>query len=118
MKVYFSFLLLLVTLDLRALTIMSWNLEWFPGRDPHPSPLTERIQMSSAQRTLKQLNPDILIGLELRNWKVFNQLISVIPDMRVHVVSAFRFDDNGKIVEHWDVLQIVPEKSANENTMF
>lgn len=33
-------------------------------------------------------------------------------------IDIFRLDDDGKIVEHWDVLQELPEHSANENGLF
>ena len=33
-------------------------------------------------------------------------------------MDFFRFDENGKICEHWDAIQQIPEHSANPNTMY
>lgn len=33
-------------------------------------------------------------------------------------MDFFRFDENGKIVEHWDSMQQIPEFTENGNTMY
>jgi predicted SnoaL-like aldol condensation-catalyzing enzyme len=33
-------------------------------------------------------------------------------------IDIFRMDEAGKVIEHWDVLQVVPDMSANDNSMF
>ena len=41
------------------------------------------------------------------------------PDNEEYVtMDFFRFDEAGKIVEHWDSMQQIPENSAHNNTMY
>jgi predicted SnoaL-like aldol condensation-catalyzing enzyme len=42
------------------------------------------------------------------NYKTFNMAI----------VDIYRLNDDGKIIEHWDVTQPVPETTASGNDMF
>ncbi|CAM5692203.1 nuclear transport factor 2 family protein [Streptomyces canus] len=48
---------------------------------------------------------------------IHSRLTTSATDRGTAVADIVRFK-NGKIVEHWDVLQAVPETSANDNTMF
>lgn len=40
------------------------------------------------------------------------------PGLDMITMDFLRFDENGKICEHWDAIQQIPEKSANPNTMY
>ncbi|MEJ7641124.1 MAG: ester cyclase [Candidatus Nitrosocosmicus sp.] len=41
-----------------------------------------------------------------------------IGDTGNSIVDIYKVNDNGKIAEHWDVLQKIPSNPANNNTMF
>ena len=41
------------------------------------------------------------------------------PDGEEYVtMDFFRFDSSGKLVEHWDSIQQIPESTASGNTMY
>ena len=48
---------------------------------------------------------------------VHSHLVRQPGERGMAVVDIFRIENN-RIVEHWDVLQEIPESSANTNTMF
>jgi predicted SnoaL-like aldol condensation-catalyzing enzyme len=67
-------------------------------------------------------NPEL--GVEIKrviaedDLVVTHDLVKSSPGQRgLASIDIFRLED-GKIVEHWDVRQPVPEKAANGNSMF
>jgi predicted SnoaL-like aldol condensation-catalyzing enzyme len=65
-----------------------------------------------------QVSVDIKRAVAEDDLVVMHSHLKVSPEDRgTAVMDIFRLQD-GKIVEHWDVLQPVPETAANDNTMF
>ena len=73
--------------------ITTWNLEWFPNgsaREATPEKQAQRIQ--AAADVLKQLNPDILLLQEVRDYDACARLEDAIQPgaYQVAICSAFR----------------------------
>ena len=65
------------------------------------------------------LNVDIKRVVAECDLVVTHSHITVSPEDRGQAAAdIFRLDERGKILEHWDVVQPVPETSANDNGMF
>lgn len=73
----------------------------------------DRMQREYPNKSIKfvrAISEDDLVALHTHQiWPGNDEYITM---------DFFRFDENGKIVEHWDSIQQVPEKSENNNTMY
>ena len=71
----------------------------------------------------KGMNPDMHINIvraiaECDLVMTHGHLTLRPGDLGSAAMDIFRFDNTGRIVEHWDAVQEVPETSMNDNGMF
>jgi endonuclease/exonuclease/phosphatase family metal-dependent hydrolase len=79
------------------LKVVTWNLEWFPGKRPTASERETKDHMKDARAALQKINPDVFIGVEVRDWAAFDELVSAVPGLNNHVVSSFVDPQTGEI---------------------
>ena len=92
-------LLLLAQVSLaEQVTIITWNLKWFPGGGKTSTPAERIVHMSAAKDALMGVSPDVICAQEIRNWEVFAELASIRPDLVPNVVSAYRDSPQGGAV--------------------
>lgn len=99
---YFLVLVLFIVLSpqVGSQTVVTWNLQWYPGRtSDKPKAEEEQKQIQACKAALEKLNPDIFIAQEMRDWQAFKDLVSVVPGLQVNVVSSFRDPITGAITK-------------------
>ncbi len=73
----------------------------------------ERMQQEYPKKSIdfvRAIAEDDLVSLHThQTWPDNDQYITM---------DFFRFDEAGKICEHWDAIQQIPKDSANKNTMY
>ena len=80
-----------------SVTVMAWNIEWFPGTRPRATWTEASRQMDGAKETLAKISPQILCAQELTDELAFTQLVEAVPGMKVDVFSKFLDPESGDL---------------------
>ncbi len=69
--------------------LVTWNLEWFPGKKPAASQEERDKHFMEVAAVLPQLRADIIVLEEVRNDDAAQRLAKLMPGFSVHVTSRF-----------------------------
>ena len=70
--------------------VVTWNLQWFPGKSPSSNPQEASAHIEEVRKSLIEINPDILVLQEVSGETPVQEAVSILPDFKVAVVSRFK----------------------------
>lgn len=74
-------------------TLLTWNLQWFPGNKQKATEASEESQIASVARELLKADAEIVCLQELKGSKgsdAIERLLAVLPEYRLQMMSEFR----------------------------
>lgn len=84
--------------------LVTWNLEWFPGKKMVASQEERFHHFLEVAAVLPQFRADIIVLQEVRNAEAAERLAKLLPGFQVHVTSRFKDSFNGQIGEQQIVI--------------
>jgi endonuclease/exonuclease/phosphatase family metal-dependent hydrolase len=72
------------------LRIVTWNIEWFPGRKSNATLAEEQAHINAVRDYLAEVDPDVLLLQEIRDADSLAAAVALLDGYQVHIVSAFR----------------------------
>jgi len=70
-----------------ATSIVTWNIEWFPGQSSNATAQQARTHMAAAQQAIREIGADIWLLQEMRDRLSVEELFTDFP-YQVHLVSG------------------------------
>lgn len=89
---WFSVLLLLAAGSAYAgerLTVVTWNLQWFPGGKPYSRNEDKPAHIQKVRDELAQIQPDILFVQEVCDRSALEEALGGVSNLHLHVLSTF-----------------------------
>jgi len=83
----------LVAEEASPIAMVSWNIEWFPGRTREPSLEQEQAHKLAVREALPLIDADVYLLQEIRNQEVLEVLFADFPEYEIHIVSRFMRGD-------------------------
>lgn len=82
-----------------SLNIITWNIEWYPGMRRFARGEEMAAHTAIVDPQLAEMNPDIFLAQEMRDWNSFARLCDGVEGLRPASVSAFTSPSTG---EYWN----------------
>lgn len=99
-----------------VLRVLCLNGGWFPGREPTPSAYSEALHMRQVQQLLIEVNPDVLLLQEIRDLASTESLLTVVPDLELHAITAFNQSQELVVASRFPAVAVWAERWMEQPT--